>query len=268
MTILISMTKKRQVPRTKGFTLVELLVVIAIIALLIAILLPALSASRRVARRTECQANLCQLASAWQLYLDANDGHFYQLVNAHLNYGGLQGAGAAAYGADPAAPVYKPLNSLLGMEPVATKGGESFRCPADNGAAAALPTAFDYYGTSYRTNLMLIGQNQLPINPGDPCRSVLKQVNKRMKKLTQSKVSTNLGRVPLIGDFGWWSAYNRYDPNRVEWHDRSKHHNLAFMDGHADFVEIRKGLHLTEDYAVMPFADLQDDAAGCQREVP
>lgn len=268
MAIPDSIPRGRQHGRMNGFTLVELLVVIAIIALLIAILLPALSAAQRVANRTQCQSNLSQLAGAWHLYLDAYDGHFFQLLNAHLTYGGIQGVGATEYGADPAAPVAKPLNRHVGMEPVAREGGDVFRCPADNGAVEAVPTAFDYFGTSYRTNIMLIGADQIPAPRRDPCRSVLQLVNTRLRKLTQSKVSTNWAKLPLIGDFGWWTEYNRYESNRVDWHDKPMNHNLAFMDGHAKFVRVRKGLFLTDDYIIVPFADFQDDAGMCQQEVP
>jgi prepilin-type N-terminal cleavage/methylation domain-containing protein len=65
--------------KQRAFTLIELLVVIAIIALLMAILMPALNRARELGRRTVCMGNLKQLAIAWVMYADENDG---DLVNA------------------------------------------------------------------------------------------------------------------------------------------------------------------------------------------
>ncbi len=59
-----------------GFTLIELLVVIAIIALLMAILLPTLSAVRKRARATVCQARLRQWGTALAVYTDDHQGRF------------------------------------------------------------------------------------------------------------------------------------------------------------------------------------------------
>jgi prepilin-type N-terminal cleavage/methylation domain-containing protein/prepilin-type processing-associated H-X9-DG protein len=64
--------------KQKAFTLIELLVVIAIIALLMAILMPALNRARELGRRTVCMGNLNQLALAWVMYADENEG---DLVN-------------------------------------------------------------------------------------------------------------------------------------------------------------------------------------------
>lgn len=73
--------------KRRGFTLVELLVVISIIALLMAILMPALNRARELGRRAVCMGNLKQLALAWVMYADENDG---DLVN------GLAGANNGA----------------------------------------------------------------------------------------------------------------------------------------------------------------------------
>lgn len=65
-----------------GFTLIELLVVIAIIAILAAILFPVFAKARDAAKNTQCLSNQRQLALAFQMYAQDNDGKFPYLTKA------------------------------------------------------------------------------------------------------------------------------------------------------------------------------------------
>lgn len=55
----------------RGFTLIELLVSISIIAILIAILMPALSGSRKEARKTQCLTRLRELYAVHAQYMNS-----------------------------------------------------------------------------------------------------------------------------------------------------------------------------------------------------
>ncbi|MFQ5502803.1 MAG: type II secretion system protein [Phycisphaerae bacterium] len=66
--------------RQDGFTLIELLVVISIISLLLAIVLPAMSASRKRAKRTQCLTRLRELYLAHVGYINS-ESRFPDLNN-------------------------------------------------------------------------------------------------------------------------------------------------------------------------------------------
>ena len=261
-------------PKRRAFTLIELLVVVAILSLLLAILLPALRQARIQAKRIACCANLSQLAKAWIMYLDDWRGQFPQGINLNVNYGGQQGAGLPDY------RVPKPLNKYVGL-PLEVGGflpgagqvrnqseAKAFRCPADSGGDGIRPSMFEYCGTSYQTNEMLIGQDQLELDGAGPTLPVLEKVNERLPRISTSRVTTNPASLILMGDYGWANSWWFETEQRVEWHNKPCSHAIAFLDGHAEFIRVRKGIHVTEDYVTIPFRDLAAEAAALQVEAP
>jgi len=258
--------------RRGGFTLIELLVVIAVIAVLLAILLPALRSAKVLTKRMTCQGNLKQLALAWRMYLEDNNGRFFQDRNANLLYGGWSGMQA---------PSPRPLNKYFNLpaelveETTIENDAKIFCCPADRGGVpgyAAEEKAYNYYGTSYQTNLMLIGQNQLLI-PNDRFAVLHEEINKRLRNLTLSRVDQH-SRLLLIGNYGWINQWKPIPHPRqdwkalAEWHGRADCFNMAFLDGHADFLNIGKGLYVADEYSVVPFEELFGLAREIQSQGP
>ena len=248
-----------------GFTLIELLVVVSVIAMLLAILLPSLNKARVLAKRAGCRSNLKQLALAWTAYLDDHKGRFYQGIRANLDYGGWKGI----KGWWP-----RPLNRYVDLnEPNGVTEADAgvFCCPSDCGGipgAFLREKAYRVHGTSYQTNIFLIGPNRCGAF-SDNTTVLDQKISERLPNLNRGEVA-NPSRLLLIGDYGWINQWNpRPYPSKewkdlAEWHSKVDCHNLAFLDGHADFLNIRKGFYVTSEYWVLPFEDLRDLALKLQ----
>ena len=247
-----------------GFTLIELLVVVAVISLLMAILLPALSAARRLAKRSLCGTQLRQISHAWIMYLDDHDGRFYQGTNANLNYGGWRGDPNLGSGV---AGVSRPLKAYLNLpdDIIHRDDAKVFCCPADRGGIPGkdLTTrVYEIQGTSYNANIFLIGQ--------DWCGSFSaktapldEQISLRLPRMNIKRASQP-SRLLLLGDYGW---INQWRPQPLpipswktvaEWHGKPDAYSMAFLDGHAAYLRIRKGHYVTDDYVVLPFKELYE----------
>ncbi|MDM8005423.1 MAG: type II secretion system protein [Phycisphaerae bacterium] len=254
----------------RGFSLLELLVVIAMIALLIAILIPALVQARRRVNQLVCQTNLSTIAKGWHLYLAASGSKFLKsgpgLDNVQVNFGGKQGRIAAFQGP-------KRLNPSLHLPPVtwSDEAARIFRCPFDSGSGRAQPTFFDYQGSSYQMNHLLVGPPGPPglqPKPGDPCFAVLERAFKEVTDLNTGSLA-NEAKLLLAGDCGWYNAWESGigPKDHIDWHGRPMWHNLAFMDGHVKLTRIRKGMHTTSDYTVIPSRQEQVEVCTCQQEI-
>jgi len=270
MTTAIPGTVRSDLYRRSAFTLIELLVVIAIIALLLAILQPALSKVKNFARQISCQANLKQIAVGWHLYLDDNNGSFYQDINANFTFGGWKGLNAAYW-------VERPLNEYFSLDKIeeSETNAEIFKCPADNGNFEIIHEAstmnnrvyYSEFGTSYQTNILLIGQNQIGMLLNDTDDHKLTEgINKHLKDNKLGKVG-NPSEILLMGDYEWGTQWQSMWPRgAAEWHRKDYHHCVAFLDGHTDFLHIKKGMYITPKYRIVPFKSLYSLAISIQEE--
>jgi prepilin-type N-terminal cleavage/methylation domain-containing protein/prepilin-type processing-associated H-X9-DG protein len=117
--------------RRRGFTLIELLVVIAIIGILAAMLFPVFARARESARKTQCLANVKNIAMAVQIYLTDYDMIWPKEHRAEVN--------AGAHPSNPTATNSCALAAGTGMNPYLqppvildeyTKSREIWSCPS------------------------------------------------------------------------------------------------------------------------------------------
>ncbi|HOW73242.1 MAG TPA: type II secretion system protein [Phycisphaerae bacterium] len=244
-----------------AFTLLEVLVVIAVIALLIAILLPSLQAVRERSRRVICASQLHQLALAWHNYLSANGDRFPRGITLDVTYGGQQSA-------DPYYQGPRPLNRYLKLDPVVKAGAEVFRCPADEGTPDIVPSFFGFLGTSYHMNRYLAGPTSFYVYNDDPCKPVMDQLKGQLLDLRRGPGMAGIeSKLILMGDMGWIEALTYNEEKMLSFHRRLFWFNFAFLDGHAAYTLVRKGMHVTKDYTDIPSTSLAGEAARLQKPV-
>ena len=124
------------------------------------------------------------------------------------------------------------------------------------------------------TNIFLVGPSRLQFagwySPMTPETTALDgEVRARLNSINGHNLS-NHAQLLLMGDYGW---YNQWKPTNVltpeekeiaEWHGRPDHHYMAFLDGHAAFLETRRGMWVTEEYVLLPWKELQPLAINIQ----
>lgn len=252
--------------KRKAFTLIELLVVVAVIAVLIAIALPALRRAKELAKLIVCMSNLRGISQGWQSYLADNDDRFFQEVSANFRYGGWDGIPFAGY--------RRPLNPHVGgLSEIGAGENEAkvFKCPGDDGRVVRSGTVYyEYFGTSYQTNRLLIGQNRLG-NPSEAGHAeLIRRLNEKLPCLKASDVD-NPSELVLIGDSEWGTQWSPEDPDLPcgrQWHRKLHNFSVAFLDCHVEFIEIKKGLYVGPGYRVIPFKELCSLAMSVQQEEP
>ncbi len=255
-----------------GFTLIEVLVVVAITALLVAILLPSLAAARAEVRRVTCESNLKQIHVGWSTFLDQVNGWFPAAsANLQYNYGGRQGEGSTAFA------VPKLINPQMKLPTVTRTGAEVFRCPSEKATVfMPAPPFAAYYGTSYVMNHLLIGRKIQAVS-SNPCKAVWAKMadntavipTKRglIYKLRRDDIN-DPAMVMFNGDYTWREHWDYTLPAEFPyWHRRRFAHNFSFLDGHGEFIQIRKGVHVAGRFTIVPFRNLREECVTYQQEV-
>ena len=219
-----SSIRGRSVPQRPAFTLVELLVVIGIIAVLIAILLPALQKAKDQANRVACVSNLRQIGSAMVMYVNDNKNR-YPFHSGVDEPKPRPDADWIHWEADR-----DVRKSAIAKYLAATKGSVGvFRCPADDlrDRRRILEVPYRY---SYTMNMPFSSRHS-------PTRYTnVKRPTEKMLVVEEDEISI---------DDGNWNPYLvgtnienflavRHD--KAEKREAKRRGNVAFADGHADWV--------------------------------
>lgn len=215
----------------QGFTLIELLVVIAIIAVLAAILFPVFARAREQARASSCLANLKELGTACQMYLQDNDGiyptAYYEATEqigdatAELYCGHDTIADAAHVTYVQNASVWSQLNPYI-------KNQGIWKCPSDSGMKTT-PTVGSRW-SSYHYRWFLAVTHASMWGPAWLAQNNLfsDQVAKPAQVYVFSELSCFHDFRPYPGEPAGWAWY----PD-TKW-------NFTFMDGHAKAIACDK----------------------------
>ncbi len=241
--------------RRSAFTLVELLVVIGIIALLISILLPSLSRAREQGNSLKCLSNLRQLGMAFTMYANDNRDYF---------------PAAAVWAPStrdedwiwfetithPGRPVLDKQQSRIARY-LGGFNDELFRCPSDDVQAHRNQNATSgvyFYSYAMNTNYDSVRQWYANAKQNTVKRSQIRNPSDKILLVEEDENSVNDGNwnpgntsnsitggtardlVAIRHDRPVTGVADSRDQNFTTHPHGGKRGNVAFVDGHAEFV--------------------------------
>ena len=241
--------------RRKAFTLVELLVVIGIIALLLAVLLPALNKARESSYRTTCQMNLRQVITAWTMYVQENKGRMPR-VSPTLDSGRVWSPECWIYYYDASfMPARTTIRDSQIMKYMKGARPDVLLCPTDyNFERRPVVKTGGMYKHSYVINNKMTSYGEGSFSDPAKIAHLITRIRRHAEKIVfyeEDEGTIDDGAGNPYGSANLLAI--RHDRTRLFPDDaagadiatqknRARKGNVAFADGHTDFVE-RKTMH-------------------------
>ena len=233
-----------------AFTLIELLVVIAIIAMLLGLLLPTLGSARASARSTQCLSNQRQTAAALINYTAEHDGVFMHYAQRDAQgvewWFGYELAGPSKTHNRPLDKTRGPLADYLGSDI-----HDGLACPAfpenDPGFIAKFNQRSAHFG--YNGGLVWpfpIGRTPHRLSEVNQPSNVFAFAD----ALHQDSNSDKFYEPHSL-------AYRR--PGKIAGTAHFRHDqraNTAYLDGHAQAIDVPEGQTIWQTIANAPLANL------------
>jgi len=233
--------------RNRGFTLIELLVVIAIIAILAGMLLPALTKAKARTKKIGCLNNLRQMGLGSMLYADANDGN--------LSGASWHPAYVAQIAGNPFTDRSRTDDDLNWLYPTYVSAFGSYVCPSTQNRIRTNTIAKPLGGTAIVDLMDNAGTTKSPGHSyevfGVFGTYTGKKTERSVANFTLKVYTGHVGEQPgpsqifllTDGDDTAAQGDNNNWPDPVDNHGADGA-NFTFCDGHSEFVQRSRYLHV------------------------